>query len=205
MSIFIKGVIILGFWEVFLVGLGLAMDAFSVAICKGLKMPKINKKQTVIIALFFGGFQALMPFLGWLLGKQFESYITAVDHWIAFVLLLIIGGKMIIDVIKERKEGCGCEEEPTESPLDLKELFAMAIATSIDALAMGVTFAFLQVNIASAVCTIGVTTFILAVIGVLLGHKFGAKWKDKAALAGGIVLILLGTKILLEHLGILTF
>ena len=195
----------MGLWEVFVVGVGLAMDAFSVAICKGLGMPKIDKKQTVIIALFFGGFQALMPFLGWLLGKQFESYITAVDHWIAFVLLLIIGGKMIIDVIKERKEGCGCCEEKNAGRLDLKELFAMAIATSIDALAMGVTFAFLQVHIASAVSVIGVTTFILAVIGVLLGHKFGAKWKDKAALAGGIVLILLGTKILLEHLGVLTF
>lgn len=195
----------MGLWEVFVVGLGLAMDAFSVAICKGLGMPKIDKKQTTVIALFFGGFQALMPFLGWLLGKQFEQYITSVDHWIAFVLLLIIGGKMIIDVIKERKEGCDCCEEETASRLDLKELFAMAIATSIDALAMGVTFAFLQVNIASAVSVIGVTTFILAVIGVLLGHKFGAKWKDKAALAGGIVLILLGTKILLEHLGVLTF
>ncbi|MBR3955685.1 MAG: manganese efflux pump [Clostridia bacterium] len=194
----------MGLWEVFVVGLGLAMDAFSVAICKGLSMPKIDKKQTAIIALFFGGFQAFMPFLGWALGKQFEQYITSVDHWIAFVLLLIIGGKMILDVFKERKEGCDCCEE-TESKLDLKELFAMAIATSIDALAMGVTFAFLKVNIASAVSVIGVTTFILAVVGVLLGHKFGAKWKDKAALAGGIVLILLGTKILLEHLGVLTF
>ncbi len=195
----------MGLWEVFAVGLGLAMDAFSVAICKGLSMPKIDKKQTAIIALFFGGFQALMPFLGWALGKQFEQYITAVDHWIAFILLLIIGGKMILDVIKDRKECKECNEKATANKLDLRELFAMAIATSIDALAMGVTFAFLKVNIASAVTVIGITTFILAVIGVLLGHKFGAKWKDKAALAGGIVLIALGTKILLEHLGVLTF
>ncbi len=192
----------MGIWEVFVIGVGLAMDAFSVAVCKGLSMPKIDKKQTAVIALFFGGFQALMPFLGWALGKQFESYITAVDHWIAFVLLVIIGGKMIFDVLKNRgkEEECACCGK-----LDLKELFAMAIATSIDALAMGVTFAFLQVNILSAVSLIGVTTFILAVIGVLLGHRFGAKWKDKASLAGGIVLVLLGTKILLEHLGILTF
>lgn len=194
----------MGFWEVFVIGVGLAMDAFSVAVCKGLSMPKIDKKQTVIIALFFGGFQALMPFLGWALGKQFEQYIVAVDHWIAFVLLLIIGGKMILDVIKDRKNCEECEETKA-SVLDIKELLAMAIATSIDALAMGVTFAFLQVHIASAVAVIGVTTFILAVIGVLLGHKFGAKWKDKAQLAGGIVLILLGTKILLEHLGIVSF
>lgn len=194
----------MGFWEVFVIGVGLAMDAFSVAVCKGLSMPKIDKKQTVIIALFFGGFQALMPFLGWALGKQFEQYIVAVDHWIAFVLLLIIGGKMIFDVIKDRKNCEECEETKA-SVLDIKELLAMAIATSIDALAMGVTFAFLQVHIASAVAVIGVTTFILAVIGVLLGHKFGAKWKDKAQLAGGIVLILLGTKILLEHLGIVSF
>lgn len=195
----------MGFWEVFVIGVGLAMDAFSVAVCKGLSMPKIDKKQTVIIALFFGGFQALMPFLGWALGKQFEQYIVAVDHWIAFVLLLFIGGKMILDVIKDRKQCNPCEEKEVKTTLDLKELFAMAIATSIDALAMGVTFAFLKVNIASAVAVIGVTTFILAVIGVLLGHKFGAKWKDKAQLAGGIVLILLGTKILLEHLGVLSF
>ena len=194
----------MGLWEVFLIGVGLAMDAFSVAVCKGLTMPKIDKKQTAVIALFFGGFQALMPFLGWALGKQFESYITAVDHWIAFILLGVIGGKMIYDVIKnngkeEEEECCTCGK------LDLKELFTMAVATSIDALATGITFAFLKVNILSAISVIGTTTFILAVIGVLLGHKFGAKWKDKASLAGGIVLILLGTKILLEHLGIFSF
>ena len=192
----------MGLWEVFLIGVGLAMDAFSVAVCKGLTMPKIDKKQTAVIALFFGGFQALMPFLGWALGKQFESYITAVDHWIAFILLGVIGGKMIYDVIKnngKEEECCTCGK------LDLKELFTMAVATSIDALATGITFAFLKVNILSAISVIGITTFILAVIGVLLGHKFGAKWKDKASLAGGIVLILLGTKILLDHLGIFSF
>ena len=184
-----------------MIGVGLSMDAFAVAICKGLAMPKLDKVQTLVIALFFGGFQALMPFIGWLLGKQFESYITSFDHWIAFILLAIIGGKMILDVIKGRDD----EEETavTESKLDIKELFMLAVATSIDALAVGISFAFLQVKIVSAITVIGCTTFCISAIGVFVGHKFGAKYEDKASLVGGVILILIGLKILLEHLGIL--
>ena len=184
-----------------MIGVGLSMDAFAVAICKGLAMPKLDKVQTLVIALFFGGFQALMPFIGWMLGKQFEAYITSFDHWVAFVLLAIIGGKMILDVIK----GGDDEEETavTESKLDIKELFMLAVATSIDALAVGISFAFLQVKIVSAITVIGCTTFCISAIGVFVGHKFGAKYEDKASLVGGVILILIGLKILLEHLGIL--
>ena len=184
-----------------MIGVGLSMDAFAVAICKGLAMPKLDKVQTLVIALFFGGFQALMPFIGWMLGKQFESYITSFDHWIAFILLAIIGGKMILDVIK----GGDDEEETaiTESKLDIKELFMLAVATSIDALAVGISFAFLQVKIVSAITLIGCTTFCISAFGVFVGHKFGAKYEDKASLVGGVILILIGLKILLEHLGIL--
>ena len=191
----------MSYFEIFMIGVGLSMDAFAVAICKGLAMPKLDKVQTLVIALFFGGFQALMPFIGWMLGKQFESYITSFDHWIAFILLAIIGGKMILDVIKGRDD----EEETavTESKLDIKELFMLAVATSIDALAVGISFAFLQVKIVSAITVIGCTTFCISAIGVFVGHKFGAKYEDKASLVGGVILILIGLKILLEHLGIL--
>ncbi len=191
----------MGFIELLLIGIGLSMDAFSVAICKGLGMKKINTKHMYIIALFFGGFQAIMPLIGWLLGKQFESYITAVDHWIAFVLLLIIGGKMIIEVIK----GGDDDEKKDCDKLDIKELFILAIATSIDALAVGITFAFLQVKIIPSITIIGVTTFAFSLAGVIIGNKFGSKYKNKATLAGGIILVLIGTKILLEHLGVINF
>lgn len=191
----------MSFFEIFMIGVGLSMDAFAVAICKGLNMRKLDKVQTLVIAVFFGGFQALMPFVGWLLGKQFEAYITSFDHWIAFVLLAFIGGKMIWDVFKgdDKDESC-CEEG---AKLDVKELFMLAIATSIDALAVGISFAFLQVNIVSAITLIGCTTFVISAAGVFIGHKFGSKYEDKASLAGGIILILIGLKILLEHLGIL--
>ncbi|MCI5533345.1 MAG: manganese efflux pump MntP family protein [Firmicutes bacterium] len=191
----------MSFFEIFMIGVGLSMDAFAVAICKGLNMRKLDKVQTLVIAFFFGGFQALMPFVGWLLGKQFEAYITSFDHWIAFVLLAFIGGKMIWDVFKgdDKDESC-CEEG---AKLDVKELFMLAIATSIDALAVGISFAFLQVNIVSAITLIGCTTFVISAAGVFIGHKFGSKYEDKASLAGGIILILIGLKILLEHLGIL--
>lgn len=191
----------MSFFEIFMIGVGLSMDAFAVAICKGLNMRKLDKAQTLVIALFFGGFQALMPFVGWLLGKQFEAYITSFDHWIAFVLLVFIGGKMIWDVFKgdDKDESC-CEEG---ARLNIKELFMLAIATSIDALAVGISFAFLQVNIVSAITLIGCTTFVISAAGVFIGHKFGNKYEDKASLAGGIILILIGLKILLEHLGIL--
>lgn len=185
-------------WEVFLVAVGLSMDAFAVAICKGLKMPKINKKQMALIALFFGGFQALMPLIGYFLGKQFEEYIVSVDHWITFVLLGFIGGKMIYESFKK-------DDEEEDKPFNIKELFVLAIATSIDALAVGITFAFLKVNVVMSVSMIGITTFILSAIGVLIGHKFGEKYKSKAEFAGGLILILIGLKILLEHLEIISF
>lgn len=188
----------MGFQEIFLIGVGLSMDAFAVALCKGLNMKKVNYWHTVIIALFFGGFQAIMPFVGWFLGKQFESYIVSVDHWIAFGLLLYIGGKMISEARKPDDEG----EEGIDK-LDLKELTIMAVATSIDALAVGITFAFFSVSIYSSITIIGITTFGLSIIGVLIGNRFGMKFKSKAEIAGGIILILIGLKILLEHLGIL--
>ena len=182
-------------WEIFLVAVGLSMDAFAVAVCKGLKMQRINPKQTSIIALFFGGFQALMPLIGYFLGKQFEQYIVSIDHWITFVLLGIIGGKMIYESFKK--------DEDDNGGFSIKEIFVLAIATSIDALAVGITFAFLQVNIAISVSLIGIITFTLSAAGVFIGHKFGEKYKSKAEFTGGLILILIGLKILLEHLEIL--
>lgn len=189
------------FIEIFLIGIGLSMDAFAVSICKGLGMSKLNKKQMVVIGLYFGGFQALMPLVGWFVGTRFQSYIESFDHWIAFFLLLFIGGKMAVEAIKEWKE----EDvvEVADKPLDHKELVIMAIATSIDALAVGVTFALLDTPIWSAIAIIGVTTFVLSMIGVVMGNAFGSKYKHKAELTGGIILILIGLKILLEHTGIL--
>ena len=188
----------MGFAELFLIGVGLSMDAFAAAICKGLAMPKMRWNRGVVVALFFGGFQALMPLLGWALGRQFEQYITSVDHWIAFLLLGWIGGKMIWDAL----HGSG-EEMPAQDALDVKELFVLAVATSIDALAVGITFAFLQVHILPAVALIGCTTFAIALAGVWIGQRFGSRFKDRAALAGGMILCLIGLKILLEHLGML--
>lgn len=189
-----------GLFEIFMIGVGLSMDAFAASICKGLNMRRLNIKNMLIIGLFFGGFQALMPAVGWLLGKQFESYITSVDHWVAFALLVFIGGKMIYDVFTEKNEDeCG---EKTNR-LDMKEVLTLAVATSIDALAVGISFAFLQVDILKAVSVIGVTTFVLSVIGVAVGNVFGSKYEKKATLAGGIILILIGLKILLEHTGML--
>ena len=189
-----------GLFEIFMIGVGLSMDAFAASICKGLNMRRLNIKNMLIIGLFFGGFQALMPAVGWLLGKQFESYITSVDHWVAFALLVFIGGKMIYDVFTEKNEDeCG---EKTNR-LDMKEVLTLAVATSIDALAVGISFAFLQVDILKAVSVIGVTTFVLSVIGVAVGNVFGSKYEKKATLAGGIILILIGLKILFEHTGML--
>ena len=186
----------MGFAELFLIGVGLSMDAFAVSVCKGLTMQKMDWKHGGVIALFFGGFQALMPLTGWALGKQFEQYITSIDHWIAFVLLGWIGGKMIWDSFHGG-------DEAVRADFDLRELLVLAVATSIDALAVGVTFAFLQVSILPAVSLIGCTTFALSLAGVWTGHRFGSKLKDKATLAGGIILCLIGLKILLEHLGML--
>lgn len=191
------------FFTLLLMGVGLSMDAFAVSICKGLSMRKVNKKQCLVIGLFFGGFQALMPFIGWVLGSQFEQYITSIDHWIAFILLGLIGGKMVVEAIREKDEAV--EVGKMDPPLDLKEMFILAIATSIDALAVGITFAFLQVPIVEAISIIGITTFVISVIGVYVGNFFGNRYKKKAELAGGMILILIGLKILLEHLGILAF
>lgn len=192
----------MGLTELLLLAVGLSMDAFAVSICKGLKMRKINYKHACIIGLFFGGFQALMPLIGWALGRQFSSYIESVDHWIAFGLLLFIGGKMAIEAIKEKDEEDGGNSDDLQK-LDIKELFILAIATSIDALAVGITFAFLNVSILPAISIIGITTFLFSVVGVAIGNKFGAKYKSKAELVGGIVLMLIGTKILLEGIGVI--
>ena len=186
----------MGLLELFILAVGLSMDAFAVSVCKGLAMPKISVKKAVIVGIWFGGFQALMPALGYLLGSQFKDSITAVDHWIAFILLGIIGGNMI-------REACSGECEKENDSLDIKTMFLLAVATSIDALAVGITFAFLKVNIVAAVSFIGATTFIISAAGVKISNIFGTKYKAKAELAGGVILILLGLKILLEHLGVL--
>lgn len=183
-------------FSLFIIAVGLSMDASAVSICKGLAMQKISLKKAGIVGLWFGGFQALMPSIGYILGIQFESYITSIDHWIAFVLLSLIGISMI-------KEAMGKEEECHDDSLGIKTMSLLAVATSIDALAVGVTFAFLQVNIVPAVSFIGVITFLLSMVGVKVGNVFGVRYKSKAELAGGIILILMGIKILLEHLGIL--
>lgn len=188
----------MGFFEIIMIGIGLSMDAFAASICKGLAMRKTTLKNIFVIGLFFGGFQAIMPTLGYFLGKQFSEYIVAVDHWIAFVLLMFIGGKMIMDVVRGEQTG---SDEDIKERLDIRELFILAIATSIDALAVGISFAFLSVDIVSAAVIIGLTTFLLSCAGVIIGKKFGARYKDKATLAGGIILVLIGAKILLEHLG----
>ena len=191
------------FIELFLLGIGLAMDAFAVSVCKGLGMRRLNKKQALIIGLYFGGFQALMPLIGWLLGSQFQKYITSIDHWIAFILLGFIGGKMMIEAIREWNE----EEtvDVMDAPLDHKNMLVLAVATSIDALAVGITFAFLDTPIIEAITIIGITTMVISIIGVVVGNFFGSRYKSKAEFIGGLILILLGLKILLEHLGILVF
>lgn len=191
----------MSFTDIFLIGIGLAMDAFAVSVCKGLCMKTINYRQSVIIALFFGGFQALMPFIGFCLGTFFEKYITAVDHWIAFLLLLYIGGKMLWDTLTSDDEEIVC---PVQNRLDFKELFIMAVATSIDALAVGITFSFYKgTNIFANISIIGITTFAIAFGGVVIGNKFGTRFKKKAEIFGGVILVLIGLKILLEGIGVL--
>lgn len=179
--------------ELFLLAVGLSMDAFAVSVCKGLSVRKAQPKHALICGLFFGGFQALMPLIGYLLGVNFKSMIESVDHWIAFVLLALIGINMI-------RESRGDEDEPMDASFGLKSMLLLAIATSIDALAVGVTFAFLDVNIVPAVSFIGAITFLLSMLGVKLGNLFGMKWKSRAELAGGVILVLMGIKILIEHL-----
>ena len=186
----------MGLIELFLIAVGLSMDAFAVSVCKGLAMPKCTFKKAAIVGLWFGGFQALMPAIGYILGAQFQEAIASIDHWIAFVLLALIGGNMIHEALDN-------DEEEADASLDVKTMFLLAVATSIDALAIGITFAFLKVNIIPAVCFIGIVTFIISFAGVKIGIVFGARYKNKAEIVGGIILILLGLKILLEHLGFL--
>lgn len=179
--------------ELFIIAVGLSMDAFAVSVCKGLSMPRLNRKHALIIGAYFGGFQALMPLIGYILGSRFQEAITAYDHWIAFILLGIIGFNMIKDSREEEEESC-------DASVAFKDMLVLAIATSIDALAVGVTFAFLQVQIVPAISFIGVTTFVLSVVGVKAGNVFGILYKSKAEFAGGMILILMGCKILIEHL-----
>lgn len=186
----------MGLIELFLIAVGLSMDAFAVSVCKGLAMPKCTFKKAAIVGLWFGGFQALMPAIGYVLGAQFQETIASIDHWIAFVLLALIGGNMIHEALDN-------DEEEADASLDVKTMFLLAVATSIDALAIGITFAFLKVSIIPAVCFIGIVTFIISFAGVKIGNVFGARYKNKAEIVGGVILILLGLKILLEHLGFL--
>lgn len=185
----------MGLLELFLIAVGLSMDAFAVSVCKGLAMKKCTWKRASVVGLYFGVFQAGMPLIGYILGVQFKNLITSVDHWIAFVLLALIGGNMI-------RESLDKSCDVVEDTLDIRTMLGLAVATSIDALAVGVTFAFLHVEIVPAVSFIGVITFLISVAGVKIGHVFGCRYKSKAEFAGGLILILMGLKILLEHLGL---
>ena len=186
----------MGLLELFVIAVGLSMDAFAVSICKGLSVRELKPKHALTVGVYFGGFQMLMPLIGFALGVRFQSFITSIDHWIAFVLLGLIGANMI----RESREH---DEENLSDSISFGTMLPLAVATSIDALAVGVTFAFLQVSILPAVCFIGATTFVLSCIGIKIGHVFGLKYKSRAELFGGAVLILMGIKILLEHLGVL--
>lgn len=187
----------MGIFELFLLAVGLSMDAFAVSICKGLSVQKTTIKHMCIAGIWFGGFQALMPFIGYALGSAFTEYIIAVDHWIAFVLLGFIGGNMMKEAMGD-EDGCECCEKES-NPFGIKTMFLMAVATSIDALAVGVTFAFLRVDILWAITFIGITTFCFSAVGIKIGSIFGSKFKSKAEFAGGLILIGLGIKILIEH------
>lgn len=190
----------MNFVEIMIIAIALSMDAFAVSVCKGLSVPKLKPRHALTVGLYFGGFQALMPLLGYLLGYRFESAIESIDHWIAFALLVLIGGNMVREAL-----GGDDEDEDLNADFGFKTMLLLAVATSIDALAVGVSFAFLRVNIVAAVACIGVTTFLLSVIGIKVGNVFGTKYKSKAELVGGVILILMGIKILLEHLGVLSF
>lgn len=183
----------MGMWELFLLAAGLSMDAFAVSICKGLAVKSVKVRHLICAGLWFGGFQALMPVVGYFLGVSFQDKIRQFDHWIAFVLLAFIGANMV-------KEALSGEEDDADASMRPKNMFLLAVATSIDALAVGVTFAFLNVKIVPAVTFIGVVTFAFSAAGIKIGSVFGTKYKSKAELAGGAVLILLGVKILIEHL-----
>ena len=188
----------MGIAEIILIGVSLSMDAFAVSVCSGLKMKRIDYKTASIIALFFGGFQAIMPVLGWALGQLFAKYVDKYDHYIAFLLLAFIGGKMVYDALRDGGDG------EDEYRIDLKSLLVLSIATSVDALAVGVTFGMdPSVNIVSSALIIGATTFAICMVGVVVGNVFGARWKNKAQIVGGIMLAIVGLKILLEGLGLI--
>ena len=199
--------------ELFILAVGLSMDAFAVSICKGLCLKKVTLKECSKVGLYFGGFQGAMPLIGFILGVQFKDYITSIDHWIAFILLGLIGANMLKEAFEKDDDIEECEVDLSEAAvgedeaneLGFKNMIMLAIATSIDALAVGITFAFLQVDIIPAVLFIGIVTFTLSAIGVKIGNIFGTKYKSKAEAAGGIILILIGLKILLEHLGLISF
>ena len=188
--------------ELLIIAVGVSMDAFAVAVCKGLSIQTLKLRHALIVGLWFGLFQALMPTLGWLLGSAFANLITAVDHWVVFALLAIIGGNMIRESLG-KEEGCECEE--CTCSLAFGNMLMLALATSIDALAVGVSFALLNVNILAVVLSIGLCTFLISTVGVKIGNVFGARFKSKAEFLGGAVLVLMGLKILLEHLGIINF
>lgn len=188
------------FIELLLIAIGLSMDAFSVSICKGLTTKKFSWRMALVCGLWFGGFQALMPIIGYYLGAQFQEMIEAYDHWIAFGLLFLIGANMIREAVWGKKE-----EGKENGALDFKTMFLLAIATSIDALTVGVSFACIQVKLWSSVIIIGITTFLFSVLGVKIGNVFGSKYEKSAGIIGGIILILIGLKILLEHLGVISF
>ena len=187
----------MSFVEIVLIGIGLSMDAFSVSICKGLTTKKFSWKMALTCGLWFGFFQALMPLIGFFLGAQFEQYITAVDHWIAFGLLFLIGTNMIREALSKKKDSAD------NGNLDFRTMLLLAIATSIDALAVGISFACIQVKIWSSVLIIGITTFLFSVVGVKIGNVFGSRFEKSAGILGGVILILIGAKILLEHLGVI--
>jgi putative Mn2+ efflux pump MntP len=188
----------MGIAEIFLIGVGLSMDAFAVSVCKGLSMRKVNWTYALVIALFFGVFQALMPIIGFFLGSAFLWLIEPIDHWIAFGLLAIVGVNMIVEAVRE-DDSCPPDDV---SRIDFKELFMLAIATSIDALAVGISFALLSVSIWSSALLIGLTTFVLSLIGVVVGNAFGSRFKKASAIVGGVILLTIGAKILCEHLGV---
>ena len=190
----------MSFIELFILAVGLSMDAFAVSICKGLAIPRLTLKECSLAGIWFGGFQALMPVIGYYLGTHFTRYIVSLDHWVAFVLLALIGVNMIRESLDKEEECTDC----TNGSMQVREMFLLAVATSIDALAVGITFAFLNVNILAAASFIGITTFVCSAAGVKIGNVFGTIYKSRAECFGGIILVLIGLKILLEHLGILT-
>lgn len=197
----------MGLGEIFFIAIGLAMDAFAASVCKGLSMKGEKNRwiKALVIALLFGVFQAVMPLLGYFLGSQFASFVEPVDHWIAFVLLTIIGGKMIWDAVREKDSSSDEDKGKSGSSFNMLELVGLAVATSIDAFIIGCSFAFMNVNIVVAVTIIGVVTFVLSIVGVILGNHFGTRYNKPASIIGGVVLVLIGIKTLLDHLGILPF